>query len=53
MKNKFCGNCRAGVAIHGGRVRSIAAEHADLFPNTSTAGFWNTVTLEHGQLPCR
>ena len=53
MKNKFCGNCRAGVAIPGDRVRGIAAEHANLFPNVSMAGFWNTVTVEHGQLPCR
>ena len=49
MKNKFCDNCRAGVAIPGDRVRGIAAEHADLFTNTSMAGFWNTSP----QMPCR
>ena len=42
MKNKFCENCRASIAVDETRVRAVATELSTEFYNTSMSGFWNT-----------
>ena len=42
MKNKFCENCRANIAVDETRIRAVAFELSSEFYNTSMSGFWNS-----------
>ena len=48
FKNKFCANCRKGIAVPTSRVRAMATEMRHVYQNSLRAGFWKLVPQSIG-----
>ena len=48
FKNKFCANCRKGIAVPTSRVRAMATEMRHVYQNSLRAGFWKRVPQSIG-----
>jgi hypothetical protein len=48
FKNKFCANCRKGIAVDASRVRALTSEMHTMYGNSLRAGFWKKASASIG-----